>query len=340
MRFSLGLLAIRVTTEGVTLTQTLTVTQTNVPISKIDFQEIQPGSVGFDVEFGIMKIDKFLVPEGKKFRIKKHKPDYTGGLDQARAEKMLQKNIAKMAELQDVLYAQNVHALLIVFQAMDAAGKDGAIRNVMSGLNPQGCHVVAFKQPSSEELDHDFLWRCAKALPERGRIGIFNRSHYEEVLVVRVHPQILEGQQLPEKAKGRGVWKSRFRQIRNFEDHLSENGIHVIKFFLNVSRDEQKKRFLDRIAEPEKNWKFSAGDVKERAFWDDYMTAYEDAIGATSTEKSPWFVVPADNKWFTRLAISEVIVKKLESLKLKYPELSAEAMAELQEAKAQLEAEE
>jgi PPK2 family polyphosphate:nucleotide phosphotransferase len=286
-----------------------------------------------------MKIDKFLVPEGKKFRLKKHKTDFTGGLDQTKAVAALQKNAGRMAELQDVLYAQNVHSLLIVFQAMDAAGKDSAIEHVMSGLNPQGCHVVAFKQPSSEELDHDYLWRCAKALPERGRIGIFNRSHYEEVLVVRVHPQILENQQLPEKAKGRGVWKRRFREIRNFEDYLSDNGVHVVKFFLNVSKAEQKKRFLDRIAEPEKNWKFSAGDVKERALWKEYMTAYEEAIGATSTEKSPWYVIPADNKWFTRLAISEVIVKKLESLKLSYPKVSESAMTELLEAKAVLEAE-
>jgi len=287
-----------------------------------------------------MKIDKFLVPEGKKFRLKKHKTDYTAGLDERKAVKQLAKNVERMAELQDILYAQNVHALLIIFQAMDAAGKDSAIEHVMSGLNPQGCHVVAFKQPSAEELDHDYLWRCSKALPERGRIGIFNRSHYEEVLVVRVHPQILQNQQLPEKAKGRGVWKRRFREIRNFEDYLSDNGVHVVKFFLNVSRDEQKQRFLDRIAEPEKNWKFSAGDVKERALWDDYMKAYEEAIAATSTDKSPWFVVPADNKWFTRLAISEIIVKKLESLKLSYPKVSDEAMKELLEAKAVLEAEE
>ncbi len=287
-----------------------------------------------------MKIDKFLVPEGKKFRLKKHKTDYTAGLDERKAVKQLAKNVERMAELQDILYAQNVHALLIIFQAMDAAGKDSAIEHVMSGLNPQGCHVVAFKQPSAEELDHDYLWRCSKALPERGRIGIFNRSHYEEVLVVRVHPPILQNQQLPEKAKGRGVWKRRFREIRNFEDYLSDNGVHVVKFFLNVSRDEQKQRFLDRIAEPEKNWKFSAGDVKERALWDDYMKAYEEAIAATSTDKSPWFVVPADNKWFTRLAISEIIVKKLESLKLSYPKVSDEAMKELLEAKAVLEAEE
>lgn len=286
-----------------------------------------------------MKTDKFIVPEGKKFKLKKHKTDYTGGLDQARSVRLLEKNVARMAELQDVLYAQDIHALLIIFQAMDAAGKDGAIEHVMSGVNPQGCQVTSFKQPSAEELDHDYLWRCVKALPERGRIGIFNRSHYEEVLVVRVHPQILENQQLPEKAKGRGVWKRRFREIKNLEEYLVDNGIHVIKFFLNVSREEQKKRFLDRIAEPEKNWKFSTGDVKERGFWDDYMNAYEEAIAATSTDKSPWYVIPADNKWFTRLAISEVIVKKLESLKMSYPTVSEAEMAELLEAKKALESE-
>ncbi len=286
-----------------------------------------------------MKTDKFIVPEGKKFKLKKHKTDFTGGLDQQKAVRLLEKNVARMAELQDVLYAQDIHSLLIIFQAMDAAGKDGAIEHVMSGVNPQGCHVTSFKQPSAEELDHDYLWRCVKALPERGRIGIFNRSHYEEVLVVRVHPQILENQQLPPKAKGRGVWKRRFREIKNLEEYLVDNGIHVIKFFLNVSRDEQKRRFLDRIAEPEKNWKFSAGDVKERGFWDDYMNAYEEAIAATSTEKAPWYIIPADNKWFTRLAISEVIVKKLESLKMSYPKVSEAEMAELLEAKKSLESE-
>ncbi len=286
-----------------------------------------------------MKTDKFIVPEGKKFKLKKHKTDYTGGLDQQKAVRLLEKNVARMAELQDVLYAQDIHALLIIFQAMDAAGKDGAIEHVMSGVNPQGCQVTSFKQPSAEELDHDYLWRCVKALPERGRIGIFNRSHYEEVLVVRVHPQILESQQLPDKAKGRGVWKRRFREIKNLEEYLVDNGIHVIKFFLNVSREEQKRRFLDRIAEPEKNWKFSAGDVKERGFWNDYMNAYEEAIAATSTEKAPWYVIPADNKWFTRLAISEVIVKKLESLKMSYPKVSDAEMAQLLEAKKALESE-
>jgi PPK2 family polyphosphate:nucleotide phosphotransferase len=223
---------------------------------------------------------------------------------------------------------------------MDAAGKDGAIEHVMSGLNPQGCQVFAFKQPSQEELDHDYLWRCMKNLPERGRLGIFNRSHYEEVLVVRVHPEFLQNQPLPLEAKSdKDIWKKRFTQIRNFEDYLADNGIHVVKFFLNVSRAEQKARFLARIAEPEKNWKFSAGDVKERALWDKYIKAYEEAIEATSTAKSPWYVIPADKKWFTRLAISEILVKKLESLKLHYPKISETQMAALQEAKKTLESE-
>ncbi len=239
-----------------------------------------------------------------------------------------------------MLYAQDVYSLLIVFQAMDAAGKDGAIEHVMSGVNPQGCHVVSFKQPSSEELDHDYLWRCQKALPARGMIGIFNRSHYEEVLVVRVHSGILQGQQLPADVKAdKDVWKKRFTQIRNWEDHLFENGIHILKFFLNVSKEEQKRRFLSRIEEKEKNWKYSLGDVKQRAYWDDYMLAYREAIQATSTDRSPWYIIPADKKWFTRLAVSEVIVEKLESLDLHYPVTTDEHRAQLEEAKKMLEAE-
>jgi len=229
---------------------------------------------------------------------------------------------------------------LIVFQAMDAAGKDGAIEHVMSGINPQGCQVVSFKQPSSEELDHDFLWRCQKALPERGKIGIFNRSHYEEVLVVRVHRGILQSQQLPQEVKDdRGVWIKRFKAIRDWEDHVAENGTHILKFFLNVSREEQKNRFLSRINEPDKNWKFSMGDVKERALWDDYMKAYTEAIEATSTKAAPWYVIPADKKWFTRLAISEVIVQKMQSLDLHYPLVTEVHRAELAEAKKLLESE-
>jgi len=288
-----------------------------------------------------MKIEKFLVPPGKKLNLKTHKPDFTGDYtDKENAENDLRDNIARLSELQDVLYAENKHALLIIFQAMDAAGKDSAIKHVMSGLNPQGTEVTSFKQPSSEELDHDYLWRSMKASPQRGRIGIFNRSHYEEVLIVRVHPEILQFQQLPDKTRAdKNIWKKRFEQIRNFEQYLTENGIHVLKFFLNVSKDEQKKRFLKRINTPEKNWKFSATDAKERAFWDDYMQAYQDAIEATSTKNAPWYIVPADSKWFTRVAVSEVIAQKLESLDMKYPVLNEEHLKQLAEAKKILESE-
>lgn len=288
-----------------------------------------------------MKLDRFLIKEGSRLDLGKHDTNYSGDYtDKDQAVEDLQKNVTRMAELQDVLYAQDVSSLLIIFQAMDAAGKDGAIKHVMSGLNPQGCQVVSFKQPSAEEMDHDFLWRTQKALPERGRIGIFNRSHYEEVLVVRVHSGILQMQNLPDEVKGdKFVWRKRFKQIRDWEDHLVENGTQILKFFLNVSRGEQKKRFLSRINEPEKNWKFSAGDARERGFWYDYMNAYEDAIEATSTERSPWYVIPADKKWFTRLAVSEVIVQKLESMNLHYPVVTEEHLAELQKAKKMLESE-
>ncbi|MEJ7862252.1 MAG: polyphosphate kinase 2 family protein [Pyrinomonadaceae bacterium] len=288
-----------------------------------------------------MNIENFLIPEGKKLNLKNHKTDFTGNYtDKVQAGTDLAKNIERLSELQDVLYAQNNHALLLIFQAMDAAGKDSAIKHVMSGLNPQGVHVTSFKQPSSEELDHDFLWRSMKQTPERGRIGIFNRSYYEEVLVVRVHPEILQFQQMPDKLENdKNIWKKRYAQITNFENYLTENGIHTLKFFLNVSKDEQKKRFLKRINTPEKNWKFSAADVKERGFWDDYQQAYSDAIEATSTKNAPWFIVPADNKWFTRVAVSEIIIKKMESLDLKYPKISDAHMQSLQEAKKMLEAE-
>jgi PPK2 family polyphosphate:nucleotide phosphotransferase len=288
-----------------------------------------------------MDTERFRISEGSKVDLGLHPTDFTGDYtDKEDAVKDLGKNVKRLRELQDVLYAQDVYSLLIVFQAMDAAGKDGAIEHVMSGVNPQGCHVVSFKQPSSEELDHDYLWRCQKALPARGMIGIFNRSHYEEVLVVRVHSGILQGQQLPADVKAdKKVWQKRFKQIRDWEDHLSQNGVHVVKFFLNVSKEEQKQRFLSRIEEKEKNWKFSLGDVKQRAYWDDYMRAYREAIQATSTDCSPWYIIPADKKWFTRLAISEVIVKKLESLELHYPVTTDEHSAELEEAKKMLEAE-
>ena len=288
-----------------------------------------------------MNIEKFRIAEGSKVDLKKHPADFTGDYtDKDEAVKDLEKNVEELRELQDVLYAQDRQALLIIFQAMDAAGKDGAIEHVMSGVNPQGCHVVSFKQPSDEELSHDFLWRCAKNAPERGRIGIFNRSHYEEVLVVRVHPNILKGQHLPDEIKNdKNIWKHRFAQIRNFESGLAANGTHILKFFLNVSKDEQKQRFLDRIAEEDKNWKFSMGDVKERGHWDDYMAAYADAIENTSTENAPWYIIPADKKWFTRLAVSEVIVEKLKSMKLHYPVVTEEHKLELAEAKKMLESE-
>ncbi len=282
-----------------------------------------------------MKIDKFRIAEGSKLDLSDHPTDFTGDYtDKQDAVKDLEANVERLKGLQDMLYAQDVHSLLIIFQAMDAAGKDGAIEHVMSGVNPQGCHVVSFKQPSHEELDHDFLWRCQKNLPGRGMIGIFNRSHYEEVLVVRVHPAILQNQPLPDYAKNdKDIWNKRFKHIRDWEDHLYENGIHVIKFFLNVSKREQKARFLSRIDENEKNWKFSMGDVKEREYWDDYMKAYTEAIEATSTERSPWFIIPADKKWFTRLAVSEVIVQTLGSMALHYPRMTEEHIAELDEAK-------
>jgi PPK2 family polyphosphate:nucleotide phosphotransferase len=286
-----------------------------------------------------MNIEKFRVKEGSKLNLKDHQTDFTGDYtDKAEAVKDLQANVERLRELQDVLYAQDIYSLLIIFQAMDAAGKDGAIEHVMSGVNPQGVSVVSFKQPSDEELSHDFLWRCQKNLPERGRIGIFNRSHYEEILVVRVHPEILQKQHLaPEIKNDKNIWIKRFGHIRDWEQHLAENGTHIMKFFLNVSKKEQKQRFLDRIEEEDKNWKFSMGDVKERGHWDDYMKAYAEAIEATSTDHAPWYIVPADKKWFTRLAVSEIIVKKLESMDLHYPAVSSEHKRELAEAKKLLE---
>ena len=241
-----------------------------------------------------------------------------------------------LAALQDRLYAQDRWALLLIFQAMDAAGKDGAIKHVMSGVNPQGCQVFAFKAPSNEDLDHDYLWRCAKCLPERGRIGIFNRSYYEETLVVRVHPEILERQHLPPELVGRSIWKQRYREIRNFEQYLTGNGIAVRKFFLHVSRGEQRKRFLERIDDPSKNWKFSAADALERRHWREYMKAYEDTIRETATPEAPWYVVPADNKWFTRLVVAGAVVEALDSLDLHYPRVTKAQRKQLAAARAEL----
>jgi len=283
--------------------------------------------------------DMLLVPPGKKISLKKdYDPGYTGELVKKKeAKELLAEGIQQLAEYQNMLYAQNTYALLIILQAMDAAGKDGVIKHVMSGVNPQGTQVYSFKAPSAEELDHTYLWRDFKALPERGRIGIFNRSYYEEVLVVRVHPEILEGQQLPPELKGKGIWKRRFEEINNFEEYLVNNGTVVLKFFLNVSKEEQKKRFLERIDLPEKNWKFSSADAKERQRWDDYQAAYEDMLNHTSTAHAPWYVVPADHKWFSRLAVGAVIHQTLKGLKLAYPTIDEAQKQELLKAKEMLE---
>jgi PPK2 family polyphosphate:nucleotide phosphotransferase len=287
-------------------------------------------------------VDAFRVSDGRRFRLKHFDPADTHHLDsddKLLSEQLLAQGIAELAELQDKLYAQDRRSLLVVFQAMDAAGKDGTIKHVMSGVNPQGVQVTAFKRPSDEELDHDYLWRAWRALPERGRIGIFNRSHYEEVLVVRVHREILAGQKLPPECVTKKIFKERLRDIARFEDYLHRNGTQVLKFFLHVSPAEQKKRFLERIDEPEKNWKFAAGDVKERARWAEYMAAYEDAIRATATPDSPWYVVPADNKWFTRLVVVGAIVQALREMKLDYPPVDEAKRKELAAAREVLMAE-
>jgi PPK2 family polyphosphate:nucleotide phosphotransferase len=276
----------------------------------------------------------FRVASGKHFRLKHFDPADTGHWrSKEHAQQALQQSIARMAELQDKLYAQNRWAVLLIFQAMDAAGKDGVIKHVMSGVNPQGCQVYSFKAPSSLELQHDFLWRTTRCLPERGHIGIFNRSYYEEVLVVRVHPEILKGQKLPEALIGKSIWEERFEDIRWFERHMARNGTVIRKFFLNVSKKEQKRRFLARLEEPQKNWKFSGADIRERQCWDDYQKAYEDMIRNTASEEAPWYVVPADNKWFTRLVVSAVIVATLESLDLAYPKVEDAQRKELEAAK-------
>jgi PPK2 family polyphosphate:nucleotide phosphotransferase len=266
-------------------------------------------------------IDPYRVTNGAKFRLKKIDPSDTGGLkpDKSEAAERLSSGVQWLAAEQDKLYAQDRRSLLLVFQAMDAAGKDSTIKHVMSGVNPLGVQVASFKQPSPEELDHDWMWRCYRHLPERGRIGIFNRSYYEEVLVVRVHQEILRAQKLPPECIGKDIFNQRLRDIAAMEDYLVRNGTSVLKFFLHVSRKEQKKRFLERLDEPAKNWKFSAADVKERAHWNEYMNAYEAAVRATATRDAPWFVVPADNKWFTRLVVVGAIVEALEKMQLKYP---------------------
>jgi len=286
--------------------------------------------------------DSYRVTDGDKFRLKDIDPNDTAGFgaeDKPRAKEALQAGVEALARLQDMLYAQDRWAVLLIFQAMDAAGKDGAIKHVMSGVNPQGCQVASFKAPSAEDLDHDYLWRCTKHLPERGRIGIFNRSYYEEVLVVRVHDDLLRKQKLPERLITKDIWEDRLRDIRSLERYLGNNGVVVRKFFLHVSRKEQKRRFLERIEDADKNWKFSATDAKEREHWKDYMEAYEDMIRHTATRDAPWYVVPADNKWFTRVVVAAAVIDALASLGLHYPEVGAEKLKELAEVKKALLAE-
>jgi PPK2 family polyphosphate:nucleotide phosphotransferase len=274
----------------------------------------------------------FRVTDGKDFRLKGYDPDDTLDLkseDKPRAKEALAMGVAALAQLQERLYAQDRWALLLIFQAMDAAGKDGAIKHVMSGVNPQGCQVYSFKSPSAEELDHDFLWRCLRRLPERGRIGIFNRSYYEEALVVRVHRELLDKQKLPPELVGKDIWQERFEDIRGVERYLSRNGIRIRKFFLHVSRGQQRERFLERLNNPDKHWKFSSADAEERKYWDDYMAAYEDLIRHTATKHAPWYVVPADNKWFTRVVVAAAIIDALASLDLKFPEVTGAKLRDL-----------
>ncbi len=284
----------------------------------------------------------YCIGNAEKFSLKDQKTNIDFDLDSEEkpfVKEALQIGIETLAALQDVMYAQDKWSLLLIFQAMDAAGKDGAIKHVMSGINPQGCEVTSFKAPTSEDLDHDFMWRCQKRLPERGRIGIFNRSYYEEVLVVRVHEKILRSQKLDSKLITKDIWDERFKDIRNFEKYLTRNGTIVVKFFLNVSKEEQKKRFIERIDNPDKNWKFSTSDLTERNFWKDYMKAYEDMIKNTSTDESPWYVVPADNKAFARIVIVSAIIQALDQLDMEYPKVGPEKIAELQKIKEELLAE-
>jgi len=291
-----------------------------------------------------MKIEKMLkryrVEDGKHFRLKDHDPGDTHGVKtEAEAKDLLAHGVEKLSELQAVLAAQDRWGMLVVLQAMDAAGKDGTIKHVMSGVNPQGVQVSSFKVPTHEELLHGYLWRTYGHAPARGQIGIFNRSYYEEVLVVRVHKEVLESQKLPKQLVTKRIWEERYEDIRGFERYLSHNGIAVVKFFLHVSKKEQKRRFMERLDTPAKNWKFSSADVKERGFWDEYQEAYEDAIRATASEHAPWYVVPADNKWFTRIVVAEAMIDVLKGMKLKYPKVSGEEKAALAEAREQLESE-
>lgn len=280
--------------------------------------------------------EKYCISIGKEFKLNDIDPGDTLNFkseDKSKAQELLKGGVEVIASLQDKLYAQDRWAVLLIFQAMDAAGKDSVIKYVMSGINPQGCQVYSFKAPSGEELDHDFLWRCSKNLPERGRIGIFNRSYYEETLIVRVHENILRSQKLPEKLITKNIWDERFQDIRNFEKYLTRNGVTVRKFFLHVSKKEQKKRFIERIDNPEKNWKFSLADLNEREHWQNYMNAYEEMISNTATKEAPWYVVPADNKWFTRIVVASAVIDALTSLNLNYPSVGDDKLKELAEAK-------
>src|SRR5262245_26836169 len=292
------------------------------------------------IKFGKF-VSRYCVNEAEKFRLADYDPGDTGGLDidKKDAKDLLAEGIARLSELQERLYAQDRWALLAIFQAMDAAGKDGAIKHVMSGINPQGCEVHSFKRPSDEEYDHDFLWRSFRRLPERGRIGIFNRSYYEEVLVVRVHPEALAREKIPDELVGDDIWSQRFKDIRAIERYLTRNGTRILKFYLHLSKAEQKRRFLERLDTPAKHWKFSVSDLPERKLWDKYMVAYEDMIRNTSTPDAPWYVVPADNKWFSQLAIAATIVDKLESLDLQFPKVDRPALAEMEKVRKALLAE-
>lgn len=280
-------------------------------------------------------LQDLLAKPGQKHSVADFDTSSTDGLTKQDAKEQLARDVEKLAELQDMLYAQDRYSVLIIFQAMDAAGKDGTIKHVMSGINPQGCQVYSFKQPSAEELDHDYLWRINRSLPERGRIGIFNRSHYEDVLIAKVHPEIVLSGKLPGIETladiGPDFWKRRYRQINDFERYLVENGTVILKFFLHVSKEEQKKRFLERLNDPAKNWKFSYSDIDERRFWDAYMNAYSDALTETSTQMAPWYVIPADNKWFMRYAVGRIICERMKQLNLHYPILSKERKKKLEE---------
>jgi PPK2 family polyphosphate:nucleotide phosphotransferase len=283
-------------------------------------------------------VKPFRISSGKKFRLRDFDPKFTCGLQLGKTEAadLLQRGTDWLAQEQELLYAQDRWSLLLIFQGIDASGKDSTIKHVMSGINPQGCQVYSFKQPSTEELNHDFMWRHAMRFPERGRIGIFNRSYYEEVLVVRVHPAILDRQKLPPSFVSKRIWTERLDDIAHFEDYLTRQGTIILKFFLNLSRGEQKKRFLQRLDDPRKHWKFTAADVRERGFWSDYMSAYEEAIRATASKHAPWFVVPADNKWFTRLVVAAAVVEAVEQLHLTYPKVSGKTRKELQTVRAAL----